>query len=64
MKRISMTINEYRKALGMTVIEIMESLEISLSTYKRISNGTRELKTIERDWLERKLPGSKKKGLK
>ena len=64
MKRISMTINEYRKALGMTVIEIMESLEISLSTYKRISNGTRELKTIERDWLDRKLSGSKKKGRK
>jgi len=50
-----MTINEYRKALGWTVKELLKAMEISLSTYKRISNGTQQLTKFHIFWLDAKL---------
>jgi len=58
------TIQEYRAALGMTVVELLKATDWSQSTYDRISKGQRQLTQLERrglDSMPRKR-GRKRKG--
>ena len=59
------TIQQYRKALGLTVDQLLNLVGWSLSTYKRVSNGTRSLSKLEEEGLEsfvsKRKPGRPKK---